>query len=195
MKLLRLQKDEAMLRETDGLSLVDKSFIEESIAYWDRAAATQLPDIRPSGDERGTFVPLEETLSAPRADAVDIVPAEVYHYDGSIPLSSEDLTRVLAAEAKSVLRTEVDIRIDGIGAQGVVPAARVYVFRDPVHEAISVSGRLVIPHESGDADWQPGTPATLLVEIIESKEAMHKEPVRELLSCRVEGGVARWSKA
>lgn len=187
----RLRKDPAMLRETDGLDLVSRRFIEESIDLWEEALDAELPVPEPS--ETGTTIPLSDVLTAPRAGAKDVQPSEVYHYDGLIPLTKEDLRQSLDALTRQVTRASVEIRFTNITPGTKVAAARAYVFREPVHEARGVSGELTLP---GGTVWQPGSPATILVEIIEAQEAQHAERAYETLVCDIEGGhLARWTKA
>jgi hypothetical protein len=193
MELVPVAKDDAMLREAGGPTLVDRTFLEESMTYWERALATTLPDIRAEAARDASFVALEEVLTAPRTEALDVAPREVYFYDGFIPLSQKDLTATLSALVRQATHTTMTLAYDGVAPTEAVAAARVYVFAEPVTAVKGVTGRLLTAE--GDV-WQPGTPAAILVEIIEATASAAAEPVREQLVCRVEGGqVARWKKA
>lgn len=191
--MTRLPKDEAMLDDL-GDEIIERRFLEDAIAYWDEALGAEMPRPVQTRLDETVVVDLEETLTAPRTESTDVQPVELYHYDGLVPRSREELVQELTAIVLSVTRTPMEVRLPELPSEPIA-AARVFVFREPVHEALGVTGELLTSSSTGeDITWRPGLPARILIELIDARPK--SEPFYQELRCRIEGGhLARWEEA
>lgn len=169
--------------------IVEKQFVEDSMALWEEALETELPE-EESQEEKPLFLGPEEPVTAPLAEDQTVEPSQTEFWDGFIPRPEEALRTALENKAQSVLNTSVSVKLPDRKPER--PARRVFWFGRPVDTGESPEGTLYALSEDGAlVELQGSVKTTRVVEVIEEGPT---EKQTETLTARVGGGTAQWSR-
>jgi hypothetical protein len=190
--LTPIPSDPDIQHEDRGHEIVDRDFLQSQIDLWEEALRTTVPSGERERPVR-TFQ-LDDVMTAPRVDSGEVSPARVYYYDGFIPRPEAELDEELAGLVRQVVQARIDVDPTEIDPDPEAQARRVYVFADPIHEARSAAGELYVPGPSDTLNpWTPGTPTTILVELLPARADDTTEPALLNARCRVTGSRATWT--
>lgn len=172
--------------------IVERQFIEDSMALWEEALSTDLPDLETGQEPEPLFIGPEEPITAPLAEDRTVEPTQTESRDGFTPRPEEALRVALEEEAKSVLKTSVSVELPDRKSKR--PARRVFWFDRPVSDGKSPSGTLFALGPSGGlVELQTGVEATRVIEIIDPDDGPTSSKT-EALSAELQGGVVHWSR-
>jgi hypothetical protein len=190
--LTPIPSDRYLEHEDQGREIVDRDYLQAQIDLWDKALSTAVPS--EDRDEPVRAFQLDDVMTAPQVDSGNVSPTRIYLYDGFLPRPAVELTEQLTAAVREVVRAQIDVDTDRIETDPPRQARRVYVFADPVHEAQSANGELYVPGPEDTLNkWTPGTPTTILVELLPAQLDDTTEPAILNVQCRVTGSRATWT--
>jgi hypothetical protein len=173
----------------DSPRVVERSFVEDSMALWEEALSTELPE-PDTGENETLFLGPEEPVTAPLAEDQSVEPERTEARDGFVPRPEEALRTALEEQAKSVLLAGVSVELPERKAGR--PARRVFWFGRPVDSGDSPAGTLyALGPDGGLVELEGSVRATRVVEVIEEGPT---KPNTETLTAEVQGGVAQWSR-